>query len=385
MNLATAHRGTLIACAAFQLVGGSVAVAQKAQATWQLSPRPVLSVGERRGELFTQISGAIRLSDGRFVVADNRELRISVYDANGRQAARFGRAGDGPGEFRSIDGIWSAKGNVVGVWDAGSRRITQFRPDGSVVRIDRVRAGTGEASVPGSLDAFIGAARDGRIVLTWIAVGTAAEDRLVPDRMTFGLFEPNGQFVRIIGSGLGMQRLHSRTSRGPFVFSPFPWYGILRDTLVYTNGLDGAVSFYDLNTPGRNRRLSVRGPVLSLDAAWRNVDRAMQEESAAVLTDLANSTSRSIGNVPQFARMLVDDAGRLWLKEYQPEHDAMPFRKGRFVSGGQWRIVRTNGTPVARLSMPEHVAPIAVYGDQLLGVARDEFDVETFVVYRILQ
>lgn len=361
----------------------ATAVAAQTEANWRVSPQPIVSIGEEDGELFSRIADAIRLPDGRFVIADGNELRISVYDAQGRHQARFGRRGDGPGELRSISGIWNTGGNIISVWDGFARRFTQFRPDGSVVRVDRVQLNNDVPPAQGTLDAFMGVARDGRIVLAWIAA-TSAPGKPGADRMTFGLFEPDGRFVRTIGTGNGMIRLHTQNSRGPFVFSPFPSSGMATNTLLYTDGLDGVIHSYDLATPGHNARVTVQGRAAPLDAAWRAFDRAKAEHKGVGL-DHAEAIDRSIGKVPHFARMFTDDAGRLWLKEYQPARDAMPFRNGRFLFGGQWRVVNPNGTPVARITIPEHIAPIAVHGDQLLGVARDEFDVESFVVYRIVR
>src|SRR5687768_12576163 len=92
-------------------------------ATWSVAPTPLLVVGvsDDPGETFTGIGGAVRLPDGRVDVADVRELRISVYDARGRQLARFGRDGNGPGEFKSVRGIWRAGGDTVAVWDSRLR------------------------------------------------------------------------------------------------------------------------------------------------------------------------------------------------------------------------------------------------------------------------
>jgi hypothetical protein len=94
---------------------------------------------------------------------------------------------------------------------------------------------------------------------------------------------------------------------------------------------------------------------------------------------------RSIGQVPQIARMFADDQGYLWVKEYEPGSDAMPVRRGRYATGGRWHIIDLSGRVVAHITMPPDIAPLAVHGPYLLGIARDSLDVERFTVYRLIR
>jgi hypothetical protein len=185
-----------------------------------------------------------------------------------------------------------------------------------------------------------------------------------------------------------MTRLFTRSGGGPHAFSPFPYFAIVRDTLVYTDGTDGQIHFFDPAIAGDQpvRTLTAAGPTLSLRQAWNALEPVLSSsKNPAPIVAIARNTDRSIGVVPRFARMFADDQGQLWLKEYDPARDAIALGGSRFVTGGRWQIIRTDGTPVARITMPDGVAPIGVSGDQLLAIARDALDVETFVVYPILR
>jgi hypothetical protein len=158
--------------------------------------------------------------------------------------------------------------------------------------------------------------------------------------------------------------------------------------LIYTNGLNGTVLLFDADPAGANvsRVLSVPGVAKSLAVAWDELeDNIANSEVPAPIIRMTQSTDRSIGEVPQYARMFTDDAGNLWLKEFEPATDAVPLRRTRYVGGGQWRIVDMSGATIARFNPPDSVSPLAVYGDHLLGISRDTLDVERFVVYRIIR
>jgi hypothetical protein len=384
-------RGTVaatVAALAWAVVLADVVHAQDVPA-WRLSQQPVFSVGEIDGPpetMFSRIAGAVRLPDGRFAVADGAELRITVYDAGGRLQHVFGREGEGPGEFGSIRGLWSAGGDTLAVWDSNLRRITRFRPDGTVVRTVLPAYDADMPSVAGlRLDGFAGTLSGGGVALAWIAGGRPRPDGLSPDRMAFGSFDNDGSLRAFNGAGTGMLRIYRPgVGGGPYPFSPFPWAATVRDTVVYTDGLDGTLHFF--GPDGGARTVTVDGPQRSLADGWRALDAALEESDAQPISrSIVRITDRSLGEVPRHARMFTDDAGRIWLKEFDPATDVVLLRRSPFVTGGRWTIVDTRGALVARLTMPPAVAPLAVHGDLMLGIARDELDVERFVVYRLIR
>lgn len=379
-----------VACVAVLMLAAGVGDV-RGQQTWQLAPDALFTAGGAGGaadELFTRIIGAVRLSDGRYVVADGSELRLSVYARNGRLERTIGRDGEGPGEFRALSGFWHVAGDTVAVWDSRLQRITRMRADGTVIRTDPIVFGPGGTPAgSGSLDAFMGALEDGRVVLAWLAVSRPIENRLLPDRMLLGVFDARGGFERLLGSVTGMLRVVTGSGSGPFAFSAFPHAAVVRDTVVFTNGLDGTIEFFDPAKAGQGavRSITVGSPSIPLGQAWDRLDAALEQADASpVMVALARATDRSLGSVPAYSRMLTDDAGRLWLRQYDPASDAMPLRRGGMRGGGRWIIIETDGRPVAHLNMPAGTTPLAVYGGELLAIVRDELDVESFAVYRIV-
>lgn len=105
-----------------------------------------------------------------------------------RLAGRFGRAGDGPGEFRRPAGIASAADGSIWVWgEAG--RLQRFTTDGSLLGEGNVRlpcalfrstiAATGEALFLGGQCASGGATRDTVHARAYRVVGSELTDELV--------------------------------------------------------------------------------------------------------------------------------------------------------------------------------------------------------------
>jgi hypothetical protein len=107
-----------------------------AQTSWTLGVAPLFAVGgsdagpDRELNL---VSGAMRLPDGRVVVANGKPLELRVYSAKGALLTRMGRKGQGPGEFRGGLDLIAASGDSVVVFTGGSRWEV-FRIDGKLIR-----------------------------------------------------------------------------------------------------------------------------------------------------------------------------------------------------------------------------------------------------------
>lgn len=66
-------------------------------------PAVTISGAGEDGELwFAEPVAATRLSDGAIAIGDVQESAIMFFDSSGRHIGRFGRAGGGPGEFRTV-------------------------------------------------------------------------------------------------------------------------------------------------------------------------------------------------------------------------------------------------------------------------------------------
>ena len=74
---------------------------------WQVGPGPVLSIGTVGGTENFQlhhVDDALRLRDGRIVVANAGSHRLLVFDDEGDYLASWGQRGQGPGDFSGLRG-----------------------------------------------------------------------------------------------------------------------------------------------------------------------------------------------------------------------------------------------------------------------------------------
>jgi hypothetical protein len=96
-------------------------------AVWTLDPSPLIAVGDRAGAdsmVLATVSDARYLANGGIAIADAGANRILFYDAAGREVARGGRRGRGPGEFVGALSMIEYGKDSVAVWDPSQYRWT---------------------------------------------------------------------------------------------------------------------------------------------------------------------------------------------------------------------------------------------------------------------
>ena len=94
-----------------------------------------LSIGVDQGEqpyMFGRIGG-VGSYEERLYVLDTSVPVVRVYDASGRHTSDIGSEGDGPGEFRSPDGLLIGADGRLYVRDMRQARITIFANDGEFI------------------------------------------------------------------------------------------------------------------------------------------------------------------------------------------------------------------------------------------------------------
>ena len=93
---------------------------------------------------------------------------------------------------------------------------------------------------------------------------------------------------------------------------------------------------------------------------------------------------------PLFARLLVSRAGNLWVMAYPAIEE--PISSWRLAStyaflvedgGARWRVLSPRGEVLAEVRTPHGFFPLEVGDDYILGVSKDELDVETVSVYSL--
>lgn len=352
----------------------SLSVAQ--QPTWTLSSRAAI-LGDGPDEEFQTVQFGRLLPNGGAVVTDVKGLFTRVYDPSGALSATIGRNGSGPGEFRSIMGLWLTREGDIGVWDGSIRRMTTFTTAGRVVSTQNVEQGH---PIAGNLEIFLGALGNGDVLLAALRAQRPATG-VLPETWTMGRFAANGEFRAPAGVVRGMWRMN----RGPIPFTPVPRFALRGDSIWVAEGYDPEIKV--LSVDGRvARRIPLQWTTRPARDPWTALKAKLEQSNNQFYLQLLEEAPRT-NEYPRTSGLLVDDRNQVWVKEYDPLLDHLWLNGNALMvtPGGRWRVLSADGRWIASVRLPANFVPLDIRGDRVLGVERDEFDVESVVVRGIVR
>jgi hypothetical protein len=389
----------------------------------QVGGAPTISIGVVEGDPnyeFMDVVGVTRRKSGSIVVADRGITSIRFYDEKGRFIRRVSRNGEGPGELRMLgDFMPLADGFLVTDWRL--RRILLFNEQGKYIKslrdpVSPVIEADGylkgypyfswwlEASVPPYIvlrRTYHGATyavryqpeRVYRDTITYflarIPAGEAAPLELT-DTLAYALSQPRAAKIRRTPSGTPLQVAYNIH----FTASSEAAVGIDR---IYVADSDSfIIRAYDLSgralhTIHEDRPLS---PVTATDLeagkqrlAGNSVDENGKRFASAETQRWVNwyySNMPLPKTKPTRSRLLVDGNQNLWVQDY-----TMAPYGGRSLlinnpvgdDGRWWTVFDRDGAKLGRIELPVGFRVTEIGRDYLLGVLRDDLDVQTIVMY----
>ena len=369
---------------------------------WTVEAEPLLEIGTVTGAseyLFTDVTAAVRLSNGDIVVAERAASELRSYDAAGNFQWRAGRDGEGPGEFRSLDFVGTTAGDSLVTYDRALLRAQLFDPQGRLARAYRVAISEGEAPGRGVLaDKAVGVV-DGLLVVRFIEYGERIPNGIVrwPPERVAALDLANGAVRSLIVLPGNEAYMQAREGGGytdsPYVFSNGPEYGAAAGRLAVIDTEAWSVRLI-------SSRDGATTAVFRRDVAPRSVtptlvDLHLDGIVALAFADPDQAAAEDVerfrqgwGGYPRAPRLPVlrsvhvDGAGHLWLQPY-------------YVAGAEplpFEILAPDGTWLGSVSLPpglvraftQYQAPYMEIGDDhVLGVWTDELDVQYVRMYRI--
>jgi hypothetical protein len=98
---------------------------------------PYVVIGNDEETLLWDPSSVAFTSSGNVIVAD-LDMRVKVFDDQGRPKVTFGKAGSGPGEFRRLAWAYPLADDTIMAYDSELGRFQLFSPDGTYLRQLRV-------------------------------------------------------------------------------------------------------------------------------------------------------------------------------------------------------------------------------------------------------
>jgi hypothetical protein len=343
-----------------------------------LSDAPTLVVGERSGDPdheFFRVVTPLLLPDGGVGVPLASEGTIRIFDSEGEFVRSYGSAGEGPGEFQALWSAWM-RGDAIEAHDVQLGRVTRFPPAEDVQTVLLERVGSAEIAQPGLSDG------------SWILHGVKEVQPDGRDVAAVHRFMADGSHVGEVHMTYGFRRHTFPMGAGPDPLSPRSLIRTEGHRVFIAETLTPRITELDVLT-GDTRSIdwTPRNPLASAEALRivrdefptsdiPEVQRAWTESSLDALTGSEE--------VSVFWDFLVDDQGFFWIRDYDPRVHAVPYGGLQSAGpGGQWIILDRDGNEVTAITVPDDFEPRSVHGDQIIGVRRDEFDVESVRVYRI--
>ncbi len=364
---------------------------------WRLAGAPLMDIGVETGdpdsELYRVVS-ALRLDDGRIVIANSGSHQLRFYDSSGGYLGSAGGRGDGPGEFQGIRWLARYSADSLVVYDSRHRRLSFFDSRGRFGRSLTLRApyDSGDRSMTVVSSAY------SAVPLGVFATGAylASVSQPFSDLPTEGLVRPevhlllydaSGEFADTIGVFPGTERSVNTVIRGPtvnrFLFPPH--FGRSTTFLAHGNGIFVAVGDrYEVMVYGLDGRLRslVRRDHELLPVTQSELDELLRMRLMDVDDDKSRRDMRrrftstaSSESIPAVTSIKTDDLGNIWVEEYDWPHTGQP----------RWTVFERNGQFLGTLQLPSSFTPYHIGADFILGRWEDELDVEHVRLFRIVK
>ncbi|HEY4320909.1 MAG TPA: hypothetical protein VGM77_06955 [Gemmatimonadales bacterium] len=345
----------------------------------------MLELGRPSGkdqQSFLDVVALARLHNGVIVVASSSSNELRFYAANGRFMASAGRKGSGPGEFRTLRGVFVVGDTIVAV-DA-SLPASKFSFAGKFLgTVPRPKSAAG---LPQLLAYF----HDGSQVLDrTYPFNQRASDGVVPVYGAIYKVAPN-QSITMLVDRLQLASLQG-TPTGPRPVA-------FQARLVVTGSPSGLCTAYtdryivscvDIN--GRpSTRTEWHKVVVPVTAA--NKDAFVKAvASHPVRSEDGFGTRQTIAPLfakswPLIAVIRRTADNELWVQSYSMGAAVMATGSPPAPTDPtDWTVFGPDGAMLASITLPRRFVPFEMGRDYVLGVLRDDDDVEVVTLYRLVR
>jgi hypothetical protein len=383
----THARSFLVIC----LVGTTLAPSGHAQGAgalpqWQLSPTPVVRIGEEGdpNREFQRVVGVVRMPSGEIVVGNAGSQELRVFSPAGEFLRSISRRGQGPGELQNLAVVSRNRDTVFAIEQSpGPSQLHRFTlADGfrSRVLLRATNAPRG-VSASGRLSTSDLLVRPGGFA----AVTPPPLGTLQRDSMTLGVLHVGdpGE-VSWLGTFSGNTWYSYNLSTGP-VKTTLARYTLGSSLVAIASGDrvwvgdtgTGSIRLFDatgksvgaLTVPFTSRPFSepalARAKARALESA-NNADLRSRIEGLYA-ADLRPQTT------PRFSRLIAGVSGEVWVEAYQEDPGAVT----------QVVVVSPTGRPIATLTIPPSVTIHEAGADYAVGVETDSDGIQRIVQFRL--
>lgn len=350
---------------------------------WRLSEAPVLSIGQAEGAepyRFVRIASALRRSDGVIVVADAGQQVIRFFDRSGSFLRAAGGKGKGPGEFEQMASVVHVlPGDSLLAYDLQLQRYSVFGSDGALGRTTPMRWDS-KTGFPRP----VGVLGDGSIL---VSIGRVFS----PGEAKNGVSRDPVRFLRTSYEGAALDTVatvpggESYLENGPggsitvvsVLFGGHSVHAVHGDQVVLGSNASYELGVY---SGGALRRIIRREqpPRAVTDAEWDAAVRQQLEKLDGEWRGEMEGMYRRMPRprvMPFYSAALFDDAGNVWLEDFRAPSDTV----------SRWTVFEPGGRMLGGVAVPDGFRPTHIGPDFILGVEKDDMDVEYVRQYAIIK
>lgn len=351
-----------------------------------------------------------RLRDGGVLVANEGSGELKFFDSQGRFVRSVGRAGEGPGEFRSLKRVAELEDGRIAALDIRLRRATVFAASGELERTFQVSSPVGELGPRVELFDFL---HNGSLVGIREIEGEGSEVVYGSPsrRLTFKapvvqpvIIDTMGRtapFGRPLPGTETLSQMETSTAGGmvnvggiggipvPFLKSVAVAAQGDMITVGHTSRSWPIVVFTEQGTPravfgraGRDLPTLPTGTHASwLDGWLESLPGSGSQGEWRALYEEFISSALAPTTMPAFRTLLVqrgEDVENVWMEEYDPgaPEDA----------ASRWEVVAPTGrlSDAAAAVLPSGFRPYEIGPNHVLGVWKDALGIEYVHVYDLV-
>jgi hypothetical protein len=351
------------------------------RAGWSIDPDPLVTIGGLQSDSsqqLYQVSGGVRLADGRIAIANGGSSDIRVYGPNGSVAAIYGRQGEGPGEFTSPQLAGVIGDDSLIVFDSQLRRISILDADTGYVRSVLV------GDEGGGFPLARGALGDGDLLLGGGMYFSSANG------FPSGLTRPPSRYlvVGLDGEAVGdfgeipAAEMFAKVSSTGFSARLVPFGKITAIAATSDRIWLGTGETWEIRAfrPDATLARIVRFDRAQAPVTASLVEAFVEEQVADARDPNEVRTRRAFyaemptpSSVPPYELFAADALDVLWIGEY-----LLPGKQRR-----TWTLADSTGRAIGRVTTPARTVPLDIGPDWLLAVTRDEYDVESVTLWRL--
>ena len=350
---------------------------------WQVALEPIVSIGtiEAIDDFqLHRVDDALRLADGRVVVANGGSHQLLVFDGDGNYLTSWGQSGGGPGDFGGAFGSnglgpprlfwvepWPGDSLAIchGTYSGGSHLLALWDDQGNHVRTVNL-AGSDDIRVCRDVlhDGAILASRPSTPLITPPDPSYAGD--LTRTDHEFFLVSAEGSSAVSLGHQPGTEMFWHLSDDTPFLLMDPPF----ANTLVWAVWGDLViVSPTDHSEIRAYRDDGTLARIVRWEHDVRSPTQGDLDDYRAARTNPSEALDAVPlpGSFPAFSAIEVDLPGNLWVREYNlPEDDDRAL----------WTVFDPEGVVLGFVETPPELIIYEIGEHYILGKVRDDLGVE---------